>query len=116
VKKSEFEKRRHKLRKLSDAELEKRFWELADQIVSPLVELARTHTSPSIERSVLLRGGLSSIEAGKVVALATERGLLGLGAGNLVMRLSAERSVSFVEAGRLLAAGDGWEAVTGASS
>ena len=111
MKKNGFEKRRRTLRRLSDDELEKRFWELADQLVSPLVELAKTHTTPSIERSVLLRGGLSSIEAGKVVEGAVERGLLGLGAGNLVMRLSAAREKSFVEAGRMLAAGEGWDEV-----
>lgn len=115
MKRSEFQKRRRRLGKLSDAELEARFWELADEIVSPLVELARTHTTPSIERSVLLRGGLSSIEAGKVVRGAVDRGLLGLGAGGLVMRLAAARKVSFVEAGRALAAGEGWEEVAGAS-
>jgi D-ornithine 4,5-aminomutase subunit alpha len=112
VKKGEFERRRRKLRKLSDAEIEKRFWDLADQLVSPLVELARRHTSPSIERSVLLRGGLSSIEAGRVVQGAVRRGLLGLGAGNLVMRLAEARGKSFVEAGRLLAAGEGWDEVS----
>jgi D-ornithine 4,5-aminomutase subunit alpha len=111
----DFARRRRRLRGISDAELEARFWELADEIVAPLLELARTHTSPSIERSVLLRGGLSSIEAGAVVQGAVERGLLGLGAGGLVMRLAAARGVPFVEAGRALAAGEGWDEVTGAS-
>ena len=43
------------IEKLSDAELKARFWELANETVAPMVELARTHTSPSIERSVLMR-------------------------------------------------------------
>ncbi len=106
-----FDARRKKLAGLSDAELRERFWQLAEQVVDPLVELARTHTTPSIERSVLLRGGLSSVEAGRVVAGAVERGLLGLGAGGLVLRLAKKRGVSFVEAGRMLAAGQGWEEV-----
>jgi D-ornithine 4,5-aminomutase subunit alpha len=106
-----FDQRRAHLRTLSDAELRARFWQLAEQAVNPLVELARTHTTPSIERSVLLRGGLSSIEAGLAVQGAVQRGLLGLGAGNLVLRLAKKRGVSFVEAGRILAAGQGWEEV-----
>jgi len=108
-----FEERRAHLRKLSDEQLRARFWELADEVVAPLVELARTHTTPSIERSVLLRGGLSSVEAGRVVQGAVQRGLLGLGAGNLVLRLAKKRGVAFVEAGRRLAAGEGWEEVAG---
>ena len=106
-----FEGRRKKLAALSDAELRARFWQLAEQAVNPLVELARTHTTPSIERSVLLRGGLSSVEAGRVVAGAVQRGLLGLGAGHLVLRLAKKRAITFVEAGRMLAAGQGWEEV-----
>ncbi len=105
------EMRMGKLKQLSDKELEDRFWELAEEVVEPLIELAKTHTTPSIERSVLLRGGLSSIEAGQVVQRAAERSLLGLGAGNLVLQLSRERGISFVEAGRCLAAGEGWEEV-----
>ena len=48
-------------RGLTDEELEARFWELAQEVVDPLVELARTHTSPSIERSVLMRMGIDSL-------------------------------------------------------
>ena len=59
----DFAKRRQHLQRLSDAELHNYFWQLVDQIVAPLIEEARTHTSPSIERSVLLRMGFSSIEA-----------------------------------------------------
>ena len=46
------------LAELTDEELEARFWELAQRVVDPMVELARTHTSPSIERSVLMRMGV----------------------------------------------------------
>ncbi len=44
-------------------------------IVAPLIEEARTHTTPSIERSVLLRMGFSSIEAKALVARMHERRL-----------------------------------------
>ena len=33
------------LAELGDEQLEAHFWELAQQVVDPLVELARTHTS-----------------------------------------------------------------------
>ena len=42
----DFERRRAHLKNLSDEALKDRFWDLADQIVAPLVEEARTHTSP----------------------------------------------------------------------
>ena len=63
----DFEQRREHVRSLSNAELHERFWQLLDQVVAPLVGEARTHTSPAIERSVLLRMGLSSVEAKAVV-------------------------------------------------
>ena len=59
----DFEVRRKALAGLSDEELHRRFWELVDRLVAPLVEEARAHTTPAIERSVLLRMGFSSIEA-----------------------------------------------------
>ena len=49
------------LAELTDEQLEARFWELAQRVVDPMVELARTHTSPSIERSVLMRMGVDSL-------------------------------------------------------
>ena len=49
-----FRQAREHLSGLSDEALEEHFWELARECVDPLVELARTHTSPSIERSVLM--------------------------------------------------------------
>ena len=79
----DLEQRREHLRSLSDDELHARFWNLVEQIVAPLVEEARTHTTPSIERSVLLRMGFSSVEARALVEKLNERGLLGHGAGRL---------------------------------
>ena len=69
------------LDELSDEQLETRFWELAQQVVDPLVELARTHTSASIERSVLMRMGVDSPTCMAVVTECEKRGLLGTGQG-----------------------------------
>ena len=80
-----YQERRQHLAKLSDDQLKDYFWELIGRIMEPIVEEARTHTSPSIERSVLLRMGFSSIEAKALVTMIAERGLLGHGAGNLVL-------------------------------
>ena len=77
----------------------------------PLVELARTHTSPSIERSVLMRMGADSLTCNAVVAECEKRGLLGHGAGHVVLHCSQEWGCSAPEAAQRLAAGDGWETV-----
>jgi D-ornithine 4,5-aminomutase subunit alpha len=106
-----YQKVRGHLAELSDEELHERFWALAQGIVAPLVELARTHTSPSIERSVLMRMGLDSPTAMAVVAECEKRGLLGHGAGHVVLHCARKWGVSAPEAGRWLAAGDGWDVV-----
>ncbi len=41
----DFEKRSLHLQNLSDEDLDSRFWELADKIVEPLIELAEKHES-----------------------------------------------------------------------
>jgi len=92
-----FEERRAELQKLSNAELKARFWELCDQLVDPIVDLARTHTSPSIERSVLLRMGIDSVSSQGVVDRIYRRGLLGKGAGHVLLRL-AEKNGTDVRA------------------
>jgi D-ornithine 4,5-aminomutase subunit alpha len=97
------------LRGLSDAELRERFWRLAGDVVAPLLEEARTHTTPSIERSVLLRMGFSSLEAAELVARLAERRLLGHGAGRLVLELAQQRALSVREAGLELLEGQHWE-------
>lgn len=83
-----FEQRRAELRQMSDEELKTYFWQLCNQMVAPIVELARTHTSPSIERSVLLRMGIDSISSHGVVDRISEAGLLGKGAGHVVLKLA----------------------------
>ncbi len=107
----DFPKRRQHLAGLTDEQLHERFWQLAQELVAPLVELARTHTSPSLERSVLLRMGFSSLEASAIVARCVERGLLGKGAGAIVWRYAKAKGLPYLEAGRRLAQGQGWEEV-----
>lgn len=104
-----FREARKHLVGLSDEALEARFWELAQQCVEPLVELARTHTSPSIERSVLMRMGIDSPTSQAVVAECETRGLLGHGAGHVVWLCMQEWGVEAPEAARRLAEGDGWD-------
>ena len=94
---------------LSDEELHRYFWRLAERIVAPLIEEARTHTTPSIERSVLLRMGFSSIEAQTLVERMHQRGLLGNGAGRLVLELAKAKGISVRAAGMALLAGDYWQ-------
>ncbi|MBA7691907.1 D-ornithine 4,5-aminomutase subunit alpha [subsurface metagenome] len=105
----DFERRRAHLKNLSDEALKDRFWDLADQIVAPLVEEARTHTSPSIERSVLMRMGFSSQEAGALVAMAMDRGLLGRGPGSLVLKAARIGKLEIREAGLAMLEGRLWE-------
>ena len=105
----DFSGRRVHLAALSDLQLKERFWQLTEQIVQPLVELARTHTSPSVERSVLLRMGFSSIAAREIVDKCTEKGLLGKGAGHAVWRLAQLENISYQEAGERLSRGLGWD-------
>lgn len=88
-----FEQRRAELRQMSDAELKAHFWQLCNQMVAPIVELARTHTSPSIERSVLLRMGIDSISSHGVVDRIHEAGLLGKGAGHVVLKLAQKNGI-----------------------
>lgn len=107
----DFEERRRHLATLSDEELHSRFWELTQRIVEPLVEEARTHTTPSIERSVLLRMGLSSVEAKELVDRMAQRDLLGHGAGRIVLELAAAHGVSPRQAGQAMLRGSWWEEV-----
>jgi D-ornithine 4,5-aminomutase subunit alpha len=94
---------------MSDEELHAYFWSLADKLIAPLIAEARTHTSPSIERSVLLRMGFSSIDAKTLVDRMGERGLLAHGAGRQLLELAKARGISVREAGTALLAGQYWE-------
>lgn len=109
----DFAARRRRLDELSDEALQARFWELTRRIVEPLVEEARTHTTPAIERSVLLRMGFSSVDAKALVERMQTRRLLGHGAGKLVLDLARERGITVGEAGAALLEGHHWEALGG---
>ena len=105
----DFQQRRQHLAPLTDEELHARFWALAEQLVDPLVELARIHTTPSIERSVLLRMGFSSLEAKAIVTGVIDHGLMGKGAGHVVLKLARRKGMDIREAGLALAAGRHWD-------
>ncbi len=111
--KCDFNQRRQHLSNLTDEELKARFWELARDIVKPLYELAYTHTSPSIERSVLLRMGFSSLEAQSIVSSAEKRDLLCKGVGNVVLTYAKSNGIDYLEAGKQLASDKGWDQVSG---
>ncbi|NLY71344.1 MAG: ornithine aminomutase [Clostridiales bacterium] len=109
--KDDFEERRKHLANLSDEELYQRFWQLTEKVVDPLLELGRKHTTPSIERSVLLRMGISSLDAKPIVEGCIDRGLMGKGAGHVVYKLAKAKNISIKEAGSMLAEGEGWDEV-----
>ncbi|MBR0135163.1 MAG: ornithine aminomutase, partial [Clostridia bacterium] len=45
----DFNNRHEHLKDLTDEQLEARFWELANKLVDPLLEMGREYTSPAIE-------------------------------------------------------------------
>jgi D-ornithine 4,5-aminomutase subunit alpha len=98
------EARVRELDDLSDEDLKQRFWALSEEVVAPLIELARTHTSPSIERSVLMRMGIDSVTSQAVVTHVHEAGLLGRGAGHVVLRLAGREGTDVRAAAAALAA------------
>jgi D-ornithine 4,5-aminomutase subunit alpha len=105
----DYQKRREKVKSFSDEELKNHFWELLHKIIEPIVEEAKTHTSPSIERSVLLRMGFSSIEGKALVTEISERGLLGHGAGGIIYRIAKKNGIDVRDAGLGLLEGKYWE-------
>jgi len=105
----DFQKRRKHLENLSEDQLKDKFWELAEKIVNPMIDLAKTHTSPAVERSVLLRMGFSSLEAKDIVSQTTDRGLMGKGAGNVVYRVAKELGKDYRVIGRELGQGKHWD-------
>ncbi|WP_334292203.1 ornithine aminomutase subunit alpha [Thermotalea metallivorans] len=107
----DFQQRRAHLTNLSDEQLKERFWALTEKVVEPLLELARRHTTPSIERSVLLRMGFSSLEAKAIVEGVMDRGLMGKGAGHVVFKLAKEKNMEIREAGLALVEGKYWDEV-----
>ncbi|SES88973.1 ornithine aminomutase subunit alpha [Anaerobranca gottschalkii] len=100
--KDNYLQRREHLKDLTDQQLKERFWSLLDQITTPLVELAHTHTSPAVERSVLLRMGFSSLDCKVIVERCIEHGLIGKGAGHVVLKVAESLGINYLEAGQRL--------------
>lgn len=107
----DFEVRRQHLKGLSDEDLKNRFWELAEKIVEPMLELGYKNTTPAIERSILLRMGFSSLEVKPIVEGVMKKGLMKKGAGNVVWKLSKKLGISVREAGVGLSEGKYWDEV-----
>lgn len=105
----DFEARRQHLKDLSNEELCQRFWSLAEEIVKPLVDLGYNNTTPSIERSVLLRMGFSSLEAKSIVEHTIDRELMGKGAGNVIYSVAKKLGRDYREVGREMAEGQHWD-------
>jgi D-ornithine 4,5-aminomutase subunit alpha len=105
----DFEVRRKHLANLSEDELEQRFWKLAGEVVDPLLDLAKNNTTPSVERSVLLRMGFSSLEVKDIVDNTIDRGLMGKGAGNVVYSVAKALNRDYREVGRELGEGKHWD-------
>ncbi len=105
----DFQERRKQLANLTDQELYQRFWELTEQVVDPLLVLGKKNTTPSIERSVLLRMGISSLDAKPIVEGCIDRGLMGKGAGHVVYKFAKAKNIPIKEAGTMLAQGKGWD-------
>ncbi|MCK9235302.1 MAG: ornithine aminomutase subunit alpha [Acholeplasmataceae bacterium] len=99
TRKDDFEVRRKHLKDLSDHELKTYFYKLLDDLIDPILNIAYKQTSPSIERSVLLRMGFSSLEAKAIVDVVLDYGLIGHGAGHVVYRYAKYHQLSIREAG-----------------
>ncbi len=105
----DFQERRKHLADLSEDELEAKFWQLTEELIDPIIDLAKKNTSPSIERSILLRMGFSSVEAKTIVDGAIDRGIIGKGAGHIVYRLSKDNNMEIRDVGLKLIEGEMWE-------
>jgi D-ornithine 4,5-aminomutase subunit alpha len=111
IREDDYLERRKHLAELTDEQLKEKFWQLADQAVQPLVELAYKNTTPAIERSVLLRMGFSSLEAKDLVEKVINHGLIGKGAGHVVYRLAKIKNIEIRDAGLSLINNNDWELV-----
>ena len=105
----DFNTRRESVKHLTDEELRTRFWSLAKELTDPMLQMGREYTTPSIERSVLLRMGFSSLEARALAETCLDHGLLGHGAGHVVLKMSQAWGTGLRDAGTRLLKGEGWE-------
>lgn len=102
------EVRLKELSQLSDEELYMRFWNLVERLTEPLVDYASTHTTPSIERSVLMRMGFTSLEAQPFVQKSIEQGMIGRGCGAILLTYAQEHDTSIRQAYTALMEVDRW--------
>ena len=109
----DFADRRKLIAHLTDEEIYNRFWELTEKVVEPLLVLGYNNTTPSIERAVLLRMGISSLQTKPIVEGCIDRGLMGKGAGHVVYKLANAKGITVKEAGTLLADGKCWDEAAG---
>lgn len=100
--KDDYKTRREHLETLTDQELKDYFYELTNKLVEPLVEIGYKNTSKSIERSVLLRMGFSSLQAKEIVDVLNEAGLLSKGAGHCVYLVHKNLGLSINDAGTII--------------
>ena len=105
----DFAERRKHIANLTDQELYDRFWALTEQVVAPLLELGRRNTTPSVERAVLLRMGISSLETQKIVEGCMDHSLMK--PRRRPCRLQAVQGEESLHsgAGHLLAQGKYWD-------
>lgn len=98
----DFNERRKHLKSMTDQELKAYFEKLTDQIIDPMLELAHDHTTPAIERSVLMRMGFSSLEAKALTEKMMEHHLLAHGAGHVVLKYAKTYNLLIRDAGMKL--------------
>lgn len=103
--KDDYLQRKTHLEKLNDEQLKSYFYELADKIVDPLLELGYLNTSRSIERSILLRMGFSSLQAKEIVIILDDNDLLRKGAGHCIFAISKEKGINISIAGEDIISG-----------
>ncbi|MCD4826180.1 MAG: ornithine aminomutase subunit alpha [Acholeplasmataceae bacterium] len=107
TRKDDYLERSKHLQNKTDQELKIYFYELLDKMLDPIIDLAYTYTSPSIERSVLLRMGFSSIEAKSIVDLILEQNLITHGAGHVIYKYAKLNHLDIRDAGlKLLESSD----------
>ena len=94
----DFQERRKHLANMTDEELFNHFWAVTEQVVDPLLELGRKNTTPSVERAVLLRMGISSMDTKAIVEGCMDKGLMGKGAGHVVYKLAKAKGIEIKEA------------------